>query len=300
MIGGTPPSDFNPTKGGIGNGDIITFVGTQIFTREAPDRPFRAEIDLATGEETIFISMDTEWQSRYQILDLISGNYDGETIDFTAFDHYGKPTYSAETGPILLFVHDLPRGRVHNKYNFKRVGRTLQSEWAICGSPYAEDAENKSYPYSIAGTEAPPLMESIHFDPPFTIDINALYRLREIEDGEALTDQERAEWQAEIEAHNADVDEKYRAPTYERLGDTARCLRGIPVERAVRHELRTDFRISEVRNYCQAQLSHTAPDGQRVSEGESFQDYNSRRKPFQDALKACFDNLYPSGWPYTE
>ncbi|WP_298915144.1 hypothetical protein [uncultured Algimonas sp.] len=300
IAAGPVENDFDRMAGGLGDGTVIAFVGEEVFTRSAPETPSAAEFDPVTGEESIVISMDTEWESRFRILNLVSGTHDRDTIDFTAFDHYGTPRYSDQNGPVLLFVHDLDSGRYHDKYNFKPVGRTASGGWAICGSPYADDAEKEYFPYNVEGTEAPPRAMPVTFDPPFVVDVDERLTALPIDADETMSVSERKELQAEIDLDNAEIEASFQPPVYERDGRQARCVQGIPVDVAVQHELGTTFRYYEVERHCKAQLAHAKPDGHRGTGVESLEEHKARRKPYEEALKTCFERLYPSGWPFTD
>ena len=63
----------------------LAVVAEPVFTREAPPRDHGPNV----------IVLDSEWQSRFRVIDTVVGEFAGHTVDFTAWDHYGKPRYSA-------------------------------------------------------------------------------------------------------------------------------------------------------------------------------------------------------------
>lgn len=292
LVSAAPQPPFDHTKGSAGNGRVIAFVGEQVFTREAPERPSTDE----TGRTVI--RMDSEWQSRYRILEVLSGTHESPTIDFTAFDHYGTPHYSKADGPILLYVWDLEDGRYHSKYKFRPVYMTTQGDFATCGSPYQDDFKGGNYPYNIVGTEPPPALSTIEFKTSAKFDIRAYFHVLDPDIDDTLTPEDRLERQTEIDAHNREIEAKFVPPIYKRHGNTVHCRMGIPVKEAVRHELATSFRHRRVTDHCKAQFAHQKPEGHRGTAIETYEEYLARQQPHKDSLKACFERLYPSGWPY--
>ena len=115
------------------DGHIIAFVGRKIFVRK--DDSFPPKRDENSDE--IIIHLDSRYQVRYEIIDLIAGKYEGRIIDFHAYDHYGIPRFSRVENA-LIFIHDGPDNRVHSKYNFYEVDRTADGDWAACGNAYVQ------------------------------------------------------------------------------------------------------------------------------------------------------------------
>ena len=91
------------------DGHIIAFVGRKIFVRK--DDSFPPKRDENSDE--IIIHLDSRYQVRYEIIDLIAGKYQGRIIDFHAYDHYGIPRFSRVENA-LIFIHDGPDNRVHS------------------------------------------------------------------------------------------------------------------------------------------------------------------------------------------
>ena len=159
------PDDFDNSSDRE-TSQILAFVGKKIFLRYALiDR--EPTID-ENGEEQIIISLDSRFEARYEILHLVSGDYDGDQIDFVAFDHYGEPAFSDHES-ILIFVHDTPEGRFHDKYNFYDVEPTSDGDWASCGDTFTQSDEN------LAANEKEPL-EPISFLEPWAEDVPSLFQ----------------------------------------------------------------------------------------------------------------------------
>lgn len=296
LIGAEPYAPFDHTKENPGEGDLIIFVGTEIFTQEASQRD-RNRVDPVTGEEYLVLRMDSEWQSRFRILQRLEGTYENPTIDFTAFDHFGKPDYSEAKGPVLLYVREKPRGRFHDKYRFERVYQTTEGDWATCGSPFEELFDAQKFPYNLAGTETPPPLRDIIFSDPVQIKVGDHYQEYEFE---GLTAEEVAEERAFIDAFNAEMDAKFHPPIYKRYDDLAVCKMGLPVSELVQHEIRTLYRYEDVETHCRRQVHAMKPLRHGGIETETYGDNQALLQSYETTLKTCLRKLYQSGWPYTD
>lgn len=225
------------------DGNIIAFVGKKIFVRE--DETWPPEQDPSSDEFILY--MDGRYQARYEIETLVAGDYEGSMIDFHAYDHYGIPRVS-EVENALIFVHDGPDFKVHNKYNFYEVYQTSDGDWASCGSAYVQnnpEEENKE-----------PL-EPISFLTPVEVDVSS-FMLRvedELEPDEVITDTERAEIQAELAEENLVTDGLYQAPIWKRDGATATCLLGTRVADLYKFQNETRF-LPDIRDdICRERFS---------------------------------------------
>jgi len=286
LIAADTPAPFDRMQGSTGSEQILAFVGEQVFIREAPERPNEPEYDPATGQEIWFIRMDSEWQSRFRILEVLRGDYDDKTIDFTAFDHYGQPRYSNADGPVLIYLHDYESGWIHDKYNFAKVHPTDGGGWAVCDTVFNEyDSERISNP-------AP---RPVIFDPPVVIDLNDSYRDLETEVAEYNDDEveldsfELEELKQEISEHNNQVDQTFTAPIYTRVENEARCEYGLPLDVVIAHEFETNFRPRLVQQHCEDQ-------------NPGSNDWTDRARRDEAALRveACEATLLASNWPYSD
>lgn len=148
-------------------GPVIAFVGEKIFVEER-NLEETMEFKLPDGRVVtrILPKMSDRYEARYKIIDVIGGDYDGGEIDFEAFDHYGRPSFS-KINPVLLFVQKTDKGWGLQQYLTTVVFETTDGDWAMCGglrtSPWTEKFEPfaKSYeepigfltPYEIASGE---------------------------------------------------------------------------------------------------------------------------------------------------
>jgi hypothetical protein len=84
------------------------------------------------------ISFDSEYDAKYKIIKNIYGDYKGDSIKFTAYDHYGTPSFSHHKY-VLLFVAEYCGKLIHEKYQFFDVYPTENGRWASPGNPWRFD-----------------------------------------------------------------------------------------------------------------------------------------------------------------
>jgi len=224
--------------------DVVAFVGRQVFVRQ--DKKFPPEQDPEADE--IILYMDGRYEARYEIINLVAGDYESETIDFYAYDHYGTPKFSKTNEAILLFVHDGPKTHVHSKYNYYEVHRTTDGDWAACGNTWVQNDPEE--------TEKEPL-EKISFLEPVEVNIPSfMVQIEEqLEPDEIITDAERAEWQTELDEENAKTDGFYQAPIWDRDGNTATCLMGTRVKDLFEFQNETRFRPDRRSDICRERFA---------------------------------------------
>ena len=109
--------------------NLLVFVGEKISVEEF-------EPDL--GPDVIL--MDGAFKAKYRVLDVVYGEYSEQTIEFEAYDHYGRPGFEPHKN-VLLFVSRDGDRYFHQKYQYFPVFRTLSGVWAGCGSPYAYEPD---------------------------------------------------------------------------------------------------------------------------------------------------------------
>ncbi len=68
------------------------------------------------------------------------GDYQKDTINFVAFDHYGTPAFS-NYQYVLLFVSEHCGKLYHEKYQYFDVYPTTNGRWARPGDPYKFDQQ---------------------------------------------------------------------------------------------------------------------------------------------------------------
>jgi hypothetical protein len=82
--------------------------------------------------------LDSEYGAKYKIVKNLYGDYRGDTIQFTAYDHYGKPPFSKHKH-VLLFVTEYCGKLIHEKYQYFDVYPTENGRWASPGNPWRFD-----------------------------------------------------------------------------------------------------------------------------------------------------------------
>ncbi|MET4727613.1 hypothetical protein ABIE09_001417 [Lysobacter enzymogenes] len=101
--------------------NLLVFVGEKISVAQ-----FEPELPPNT------LMMDGAFKARFRVVKVIYGRYDGEVIEFDAYDHYGVPPFAAYDHS-LLFVSRDGEGFVQQKYQYFPVFRTRDGEWNGCG-----------------------------------------------------------------------------------------------------------------------------------------------------------------------
>jgi hypothetical protein len=132
------------------NSKYFAFVGEKITVEPVVPSP---------GE----VKFDQQFSAKYHVLEKVYGNYDGEVIEFTVFDHHGFPSFAKyDHALIYIEVHD---GKYyHAKYMYSPLFETVDGEWA---GPYDDEDYNHE---NNSGTNIKP--EIILFRKPVTFDIS--------------------------------------------------------------------------------------------------------------------------------
>jgi len=111
--------------------NVYVFVGQKLKVDYEPE-PYYCDV----------ITMDSRFNARYKILEQEVGRYNKDTINFTVFDHYGRPAFSKyET--VLLFVSEYCGKLYHEKYQYFDLYKTADGKWASPGDPYKYDSYHK-------------------------------------------------------------------------------------------------------------------------------------------------------------
>jgi hypothetical protein len=83
-------------------------------------------------------TMDSKFKAEYKILQQEVGKFDKDSIRFTVFDHYGRPSFSKYEN-VLLFVCEYCNELYHEKYQYFDLYKTVDGKWASPGDPYKYD-----------------------------------------------------------------------------------------------------------------------------------------------------------------
>ena len=124
---------------------VMAFVGNKVFVEERA-KPEYMDIEMPDGSIVTrsLPAFDTRYEARYEILDMVEGSHEELTIDFVAYDHYGRPSFP-HINPVLLFVVSHDSEWVHSKYLYYPVRRTTDGDWAICGKTYVHKGASDTH-----------------------------------------------------------------------------------------------------------------------------------------------------------
>ena len=126
---------------------LFVFVGEKIEVNLIPREDDKPLVDtIIEGKDTIYdihisMSMDSRYKAKYKVLQLLHGTYNADTIEFIAYDHYGKPGFSNKD-TVLLFVSTSEGTLYHEKYQYFNLYLTKNGKWA---GTYSTSDYNHSY-----------------------------------------------------------------------------------------------------------------------------------------------------------
>lgn len=99
---------------------LFVFVGEKISVTPLPSNP---------GD------FDAGVKAKYLVLQRVYGYYDKDTIEFEAYDHYGRFPF-AEYKNVLLYVSEYKGKQYQEKYMYDPVYKTSDGRWA---GPYSRE-----------------------------------------------------------------------------------------------------------------------------------------------------------------
>lgn len=99
-----------------GNSKYFVFIGKKISLEPVPQKE---------GE----IHLDSKFLATYEILEPYRGTYEGNSIKFTVYDHYGMPQFSLYEH-VLLYVEKHDDQYFHSKYQFTPLYKDINGKWA--------------------------------------------------------------------------------------------------------------------------------------------------------------------------
>lgn len=266
---------------------VITFIGQKVFVRVDDEQEgFKEFINVKTGETEAYISLDGRYEARYEILELVTGDYGHEFINFHAYDHYGLPAFS-DYETVLLFVHDAGGELIHDKYNYYPIYKDAVGGWATCGDPYKHIDQ-------VVDFQKKPLRDII-FEQDLKFDITSKYQNLETyleeyyEADEVIPLEELADIKSEILEANKEVDDFYAPPIFKREEGFAYCEQGVYLNELMRIELQTNFLPEKRHEFCKARL-----EDKGISLQEGDKDAVER---FKTELSECIASLKENGQP---
>lgn len=241
---------------------ILAFVGRKVQVVEFD--PAEDDPETLEGDDLI-IHMDAGFKARYEVLEVVHGQYSGRYVDFKSYDHYGFPPF-AEKSVAMLYLLESGGKLFHWKYQWDEVHPTKNSRFAACGDPYLllRDIDKEKV------ERRPPVL--IDFDPPVTLRISS-YR---------ISDKEKKNFSEERIRQNREFIEAYFTPPFFEIhGDHATCRMGAYTDELFRLEAETVIYWRFRREACERKLGF-----------EKFYPLNS---PEYDAVSECAADLKARG-----
>ncbi|MFT3796553.1 hypothetical protein [Flavobacterium sp.] len=117
------------------NVNLFAFIGKKISVQEFDPNAGKKEIvetDSITGEQFVrkSITMDNAFKCKYVVIEKIFNDLKNDTVEFIAYDHYGRPGFDNYEN-VILYISKTKDGKgyFHQKYQydplFKKKGKTF-------------------------------------------------------------------------------------------------------------------------------------------------------------------------------
>ena len=117
------------------NINLFAFIGEKISIEEFDPnvtKEKKIEIDPDTGDTIIrkYYVMDRAFKLKYKVLKNLYNDLKVDTVEFVAYDHYGKPNF-AEFKNVILYISKSQDDKYyfHQKYQFNAIYKTKENEW---------------------------------------------------------------------------------------------------------------------------------------------------------------------------
>lgn len=118
--------------------NLYAFVGKKIsvteFNPNAEKRDVEYGIDDETGDSITIIQekyiMDRAFLCKYQVIKNMFNHLENDTVEFTAYDHYGTPGF-AESDTVILYISTSKDSShyFHQKYQYDRVFKNKKGNY---------------------------------------------------------------------------------------------------------------------------------------------------------------------------
>lgn len=114
--------------------NLYAFIGEKISVTEFDPNVnnTRLEINSITGDtiRKVRYVMDEGFKCKYKVIKNIFNDLKTDTIEFEAYDHYGRPAFEKYENVILYISLDKDKGTYyHQKYQFDVVRETKDGNW---------------------------------------------------------------------------------------------------------------------------------------------------------------------------
>lgn len=216
------------------DGQIIAFVGRKVFVRKVKNQPSR--IDHWQPER---------YETRYEILTLVSGEYVNKTIDFY-IDSVDPPLEFPKDKTVLIIIIDGPVTR-WNYISEKEVHRTTDGDWASCGNAYVHYDPDEEDEYKEP-------LEPISFLEPVTVNVPSFKRKATdyFDEDEVVTDTDRSEAKTKIDNLYKKDSWFIKPPIWKREGPFATCQLGMRARDMYEFEYQTEILPRKRKKICEA------------------------------------------------
>ncbi|TCP26918.1 hypothetical protein EV195_102260 [Tenacibaculum skagerrakense] len=128
--------------------NLYAFIGEKIAVIEFDpnENNTRIKIDSITGDTIRRMSymMDNGFRNKYKVVRNIFNDLKTDTIEFVAYDHYGRPGFENYENVILYISLNKEKGYFyHQKYQYDVVEKTKKGTWKGLHGESIENLFNK-------------------------------------------------------------------------------------------------------------------------------------------------------------
>lgn len=114
--------------------NLYAFIGEKIAVKEFDpnENNTEIEIDSITGDTIRKVSyvMDYGFKNKYKVVQNVFNDLKTDTIEFVAYDHYGRPRFENYEYVLLYLSLNKEKGYFyHQKYQFDPVQKTENGTW---------------------------------------------------------------------------------------------------------------------------------------------------------------------------
>ncbi len=114
--------------------NLYAFIGEKISVTEFDpnENNTRIEIDSISGDtiRRVRFVMDNGFINKYKVVKNVFNDLKSDTIEFVAYDHYGRPGFENYKNVILYISLNKEKGNYyHQKYQFDPIEKTKNGTW---------------------------------------------------------------------------------------------------------------------------------------------------------------------------
>jgi hypothetical protein len=114
--------------------NLYAFVGEKIsvIQFDPNEKSQRMQIDSIKGDTLIFKSwiMDNGFKCKYKVVRNVYNKLETDTVEFEAYDHYGRPAFEKHKNALLYLSYDKEKNKYyHQKYIFDPIKEDKKGKW---------------------------------------------------------------------------------------------------------------------------------------------------------------------------